>query len=189
MYLTPMPRNAIRLPDASRTAFVIKCVDILELKDYLCRLSHELQVEYFEIVPWQIIEVVTQVDNPLDLYKDNTIVPTSTRCAEVAAFVTKRRRASCFNEHETKKSDTDSDTQIEDTTETIHKNKNAAYCINLPQNVQELATSLPQCPKELPVIIVKEKALIIHLNTLALRDKRYIMHCCGLSKTIHYTKT
>ena len=33
----------------------------------------------------------------------------------------------------------------------------SGHCINLPQNVKELATSLPRYPKELSVIIVKVK--------------------------------
>ena len=33
----------------------------------------------------------------------------------------------------------------------------SGHCINLPQNVKELATSLPRYPKELAVIIVKVK--------------------------------
>ncbi len=33
----------------------------------------------------------------------------------------------------------------------------SGHCINLPQNVTELATSLPRCPKDLAVIIVKGK--------------------------------
>ena len=33
----------------------------------------------------------------------------------------------------------------------------SGHCINLPQNIQELASSLPRYPKDLPVIIVKMK--------------------------------
>jgi hypothetical protein len=33
----------------------------------------------------------------------------------------------------------------------------SGHCINLPQNVTELATSLPRYPKDLAVIIVKVK--------------------------------
>ena len=33
----------------------------------------------------------------------------------------------------------------------------SGHCINLPQNIKELATSLPRYPKELSVIIVKVK--------------------------------
>ena len=33
----------------------------------------------------------------------------------------------------------------------------SGYCINLPQNVKDLATKLPRYPKELSVIIVKVK--------------------------------
>ena len=33
----------------------------------------------------------------------------------------------------------------------------SGHCINLPQNVEELASSLPRVPKELPLIILKVK--------------------------------
>ena len=33
----------------------------------------------------------------------------------------------------------------------------SGHCINLPQNVKELATSLPRYPKDLAIIIVKVK--------------------------------
>lgn len=33
----------------------------------------------------------------------------------------------------------------------------SGHCIYLPQNVQELASSLPRYPKDLPVIVVKMK--------------------------------
>ena len=36
----------------------------------------------------------------------------------------------------------------------------SGHCINLLQNVTELATSLPRSPKDLAVIIVKVKAIL-----------------------------
>ena len=33
----------------------------------------------------------------------------------------------------------------------------SGHCINLPQNVEELASALPRVPKELPLIILKVK--------------------------------
>lgn len=33
----------------------------------------------------------------------------------------------------------------------------SGHCINLPQHVQELATSLPRYPKELSLIVIKMK--------------------------------
>ena len=57
----------------------------------------------------------------------------------------------------------------------------SGHCINLPQNVTELASSLPRYPKDLSVIIVKVKGRdIIHLKMSVSED----MNCPGLHKII-----
>lgn len=60
----------------------------------------------------------------------------------------------------------------------------SGHCINLPQNVKELATLLPRYPKDLFVIIVKMKGRNETFNVLMYEGKRYIMLCSGLHKII-----
>ena len=40
----------------------------------------------------------------------------------------------------------------------------SGYCINLPQNVIQLVTSLPRYPKDLAVIIVKKMIVLTPVN-------------------------
>ena len=44
-------RNCYGMPDPNGVAVVIKCFDINELQEYLCSLSFELNVKFFELVP------------------------------------------------------------------------------------------------------------------------------------------
>ena len=57
----------------------MNCVEILGLKIFMRRLSHELQVEYFEIVTLQIVKPAAQVDYSLELSKDDAVVSAVTK--------------------------------------------------------------------------------------------------------------
>ena len=57
----------------------MNCVEILGLKIFMRRLSHELQVKYFEIVTLQIVKPAAQVDYSLELSKDDPVVSAVTK--------------------------------------------------------------------------------------------------------------
>ena len=48
----------------------------------------------------------------------------------------------------------------------------SGHCVNLPQNVKELATSLPRYPKDLSVIIVKVKGKDNSFRDVAVRREK-----------------
>ena len=60
----------------------------------------------------------------------------------------------------------------------------SGHCINLPQNVTELASSLPRYPKDLSVIIVKIKGRDNTFKDVSVRRQKSLMHCPGFHKII-----
>ena len=48
----------------------------------------------------------------------------------------------------------------------------SGHCINLPQNVSELAQSLPRCPSEIPIIIVTMQGKDNTMKDVIVRRKK-----------------
>ena len=54
----------------------------------------------------------------------------------------------------------------------------SGHCINLPQDVKQLASTLPRYAKDIPVIVVKVKGR--NDSSKDVKDeKKYTEHCCG----------
>ncbi len=65
----------------------------------------------------------------------------------------------------------------------------SGHCINLPQNVKELATSLPRYPKALAVIIVKVKGRDNTFKDVTVRKQKvYNALVCLISNNPHYSQ-
>ncbi len=64
----------------------------------------------------------------------------------------------------------------------------SGHCINLPQNVTELATSLPRYPKDLAVIIVKVKRRDNTFKDVTVRKQKVHIALVWLINNPHYSE-
>ena len=55
----------------------------------------------------------------------------------------------------------------------------SGHCVNMPQNVKELARALPRYPKDVSVILVHMKGKIAHSKIYLCVDKKFYMHYSG----------
>ena len=56
----------------------------------------------------------------------------------------------------------------------------SGHCINLPQNIKELASSLPRYPKDVPVIVVTMKGKDNSFKDVSVRRQNVIDALCWL---------
>ena len=56
----------------------------------------------------------------------------------------------------------------------------SGHCINLPQNIKELASSLPRYPKDVPVIVVTTKGKDNNFKDVSVRRQNVIDGLCWL---------